>query len=124
MNRSNMARPAPDAPADIDSAQVFERAAEVFGLLATPLRLRILSLLCCSEMNVDDLRAALGSAQPRMSQNLATLYRCGVLTRQRRGAHLFYGIHPLKGAWLCDAVRRMVGSGVGPSAGFSRSAKG
>lgn len=113
MNQSNMTRPVPDAPADTDSAQVFERAAEVFALLGTPLRLRILNLLCRSEMNVGDLRTALGSAQPSVSQNLATLYRCGVLTRQRRGSQVFYGIHPSQGALLCDAVRRMVGSGEG-----------
>lgn len=114
MNRSHIVRPTPDASADSDCAQVFERAAEVFAVLGTPLRLRILSLLCRNEMNVGELRAALGSAQPSVSQNLATLYRCGVLTRQRKGAQVFYGIHPSHGLLLCDAVRRMVGSGEGP----------
>jgi ArsR family transcriptional regulator len=101
----------PDPHADAGSAQVFERAAEMFALLGTPLRLRILDLLCRGAMNVSELRAALGSAQPSVSQNLATLYRCGVLTRQRRGSQVFYGIAPAHGGLLCEAVRRMVDRG-------------
>lgn len=99
------------ASADTASAQVFARAAELFALLGTPLRLRIVQLLCRSEMNVGELRAALGSAQPSVSQNLATLYRCGVLMRQRKGAQVFYAVHPAHGSLLCEAVRRMVESG-------------
>lgn len=108
-----MARPAPDASADTESAEVFERAAEVFALLGTPVRLRILRLLCGSEMSVGALREALGAAQPSVSQNLAALYRSGVLTRQRKGAQVFYGIDPAHGPLLCDAVRRMLGAGDG-----------
>ena len=99
----------PDPHADAGSAQVFERAAEVFALLGTPLRLRILDLLCRGAMNVGELRAALGSARPSVSQNLAALYRCGVLTRQRQGSQIFYGIDPVYGGLVCEAVRRMVG---------------
>ncbi len=104
---------APGAPPQIDPTQVFERAAEVFALLGTPLRLRILSLLCRREMSGVELRAALGSAQLSVTRNLAALCRCGVLTRQRRGRHVLYGIHPSHGLLVCDAVRRMVGTGDG-----------
>lgn len=113
MSHLRIAAPAPDMQAQTDSTQVFERAAEVFALLGSPLRLRILNLLCRRALNVGELRAALGSGQPGVSQNLATLYRCGVLTRQRRGAHVFYGIHPSHDLLVCDAVRRMVGAADG-----------
>jgi len=89
---------------------VFERAAEVFALLGTPLRLRILALLCEHEMNVTQLRIALGGAQPSVSQNLATLYRSGVLVRQRKGPHVFYSVNSSHSLLLCDAVRSMIGS--------------
>ncbi|RCW74552.1 ArsR/SmtB family transcription factor [Pseudorhodoferax soli] len=98
---------------DMASARVFERAAELFALLGTPLRLRILQRLCRSEMNVGELRAALGSARSSVSQHLATLHRCGVLTRQRKGAQVFYAVHPVHGGLLCEAVRRMVDGGAG-----------
>ena len=113
MSPLRTAAPALGVQAQTDSTQVFERAAEVFALLGSPLRLRILSLLCQCELHVGELRAALGSADPSVSQNLSTLYRCGVLTRQRRGAHVFYGIHPSHDFLVCDAVRRMVGAADG-----------
>lgn len=98
---------------EIDATVVFERAAEVFGLLGTPVRLRILSLLCEREMNVTQLREALGSAQPSVSQNLALLHRSRVLVRQRKGAHVFYRVNASHSLLLCDAVRSMIGSAPG-----------
>lgn len=95
---------------EVDPGAVFERAAEIFALLGTPLRLRILSLLCDHEMNVTQLREALGGAQPSVSQNLATLYRSGVLVRQRKGTHVFYRVNASHSLLLCDAVRSMIGS--------------
>lgn len=98
---------------EADSAAVFERAAEVFALLGTPLRLRIISLLCDCEMNVTQLRDALGGAQPSVSQNLATLYRSGVLARQRKGTQVFYRVNASHSLLLCDAVRSMIGPAQG-----------
>lgn len=87
---------------------VFERAAEVFALLGTPTRLRLMSLLCDAEMNVSELRDALGGAQPNVSQNLTLLYRAGVLHRRREGAQVFYRINPAHSLLLCDAVRTLL----------------
>lgn len=98
----------PQAASNEDSSAVFERAAEVFALLGTPLRLRIVSLLCDHEMNVRELRSALGGAQPRISQSLAMLHRCGVLTRQRRGENVFYSVDPSHSLLVCDAMRSIL----------------
>ena len=88
--------------------EVFERAAEVFALLGTPMRLRMMNLLCEREMNVGELHSILGGAQPNISQNLALLYRAGVLTRQRQGAHVYYKVNPSHSLLLCDAVRSLL----------------
>lgn len=88
--------------------EVFERAAEVFALLGTPTRLRLMSLLCDREMNVGDVREALGGAQPNVSQNLTLLYRAGVLTRRREGAQVFYRVNHAHSLLLCDAVRTLL----------------
>lgn len=40
-----------------ESEAVFSTAAELFGLLSTPIRLRILSALCHGEKNVSQLLA-------------------------------------------------------------------
>ncbi len=98
----------PQAPTSEDPSAVFERAAEVFALLGTPLRLRIVSLLCEHEMSVSELRSALGGAQPSVSQNLAMLHRSGVLTRQRKGANVFYCVDPSHSLLVCDAMRSIL----------------
>ncbi|MFN9938603.1 MAG: ArsR/SmtB family transcription factor, partial [bacterium] len=79
--------PVPDrATAAADAAEsdaVFRTAAELFGLLATPIRLRIISSLCQGEKNVSQLLDEIETTQPNMSQHLATLYRAGVLGKRR-----------------------------------------
>lgn len=93
------------------SSVVFERAAEVFALLGTSSRLRIVSLLCQQEMSVGALRSALGGSQPGVSQNLAMLYRSGLLTRQRKGANVFYCVNPSHSLLVCGAVSSILAAG-------------
>ena len=66
-----------------ESDHVFASAAELFRLLSTPMRLKIISALCQGEKNVSQLLEEIETTQPNMSQHLATLYRAGVLTRRR-----------------------------------------
>lgn len=77
-----------DTPTD----RVFETAAELFGLLSTPTRLRIVCALCEGEHNVGDLMQLLGVSQPNVSQHLGVLYRGGILGRRRAGSHIFYRV--------------------------------
>ena len=44
-----------DADSGVEKVRVFEMAAELFGVLATPMRLRILSALCDKEKSVSQL---------------------------------------------------------------------
>jgi DNA-binding transcriptional ArsR family regulator len=77
---------------DADQDQVFERAAEMFSLLSTPVRLRIVLTLLDGERNVSQLTEQVGASQPNLSQHLATLYRCGLLHRRRDGVHMVYRV--------------------------------
>jgi DNA-binding transcriptional ArsR family regulator len=77
---------------DAEQDQVFERAAELFALLSTPVRLRIVLALLEGERNVTELVRQLGVSQPNLSQHLATLYRCGLLLRRRDGMHMVYRV--------------------------------
>ena len=54
---------------------VFESAAALFGLLSTPVRLKIISAVCQGERNVSELLAQIDITQPNMSQHLAALCR-------------------------------------------------
>ncbi len=84
--------------------RVFESAAELFGLLATPVRLKIISAVCNGERNVSDLLAQIKTTQPNMSQHLSTLFRAGVLAKRRDGTQIFYRLQSEKVAMLCRAV--------------------
>jgi len=87
-----------------DADEVFETAAELFGLLSTPIRLKIISAVCQGEKNVSELLAAIDTTQPNMSQHLATLYRSGVLTKRREGTQIYYRLQSERVATLCRAV--------------------
>jgi DNA-binding transcriptional ArsR family regulator len=83
---------------------VFEKAAEMFAVLSTPIRLRIISALCQGEKNVGQLLDQIGVAQPNMSQHLNIMYRSGILGKRRQGAQMFYRIADETAVVVCRAV--------------------
>lgn len=87
-----------------ESDQVFASAAELFSLLSTPIRLRLISSLCHGEKNVSQLLEEIEATQPNLSQHLATLYRAGILGRRRDGTQIFYRLESQRAATLCRAV--------------------
>jgi DNA-binding transcriptional ArsR family regulator len=101
------ARPAPqgiDVSNHTEADAVFESAAELFALLSTPIRLKIISAVCNGEKNVSQLLDEIDTTQPNMSQHLATLYRSGVLTKRRDGTQIYYKLQSERVATLCRAV--------------------
>ncbi len=93
------------APPEQDGSDaVFASAAELFRLLATPMRLRIISALCGHEKNVTQLLAEIDTTQPNMSQHLAALYRAGVVGKRRDATQIYYRIASERAATLCRAV--------------------
>lgn len=89
---------------DGGSASVFDRAAELFGVLATPVRLRIIGALCGREKNVTELLDEIEVSQPSMSRHLNVLYRMGVVTKRRSGVQVFYRIADESVVLVCKAV--------------------
>jgi DNA-binding transcriptional ArsR family regulator len=86
------------------SQRVFEMAAELFGVLSTPIRLRILSTLCNGELTVSDLLAQVGTTQPNLSQHLSVLYQAGILAKRKEGAQVFYRVQSERAVTLCRSV--------------------
>ena len=84
--------------------QVFDSVAELFSVLSTPIRLKIISAVCQGERNVSDLLAEINTTQPNMSQHLSTLYRSGVLAKRREGTQIYYRLQSERVATLCRAV--------------------
>lgn len=72
--------------------QVFERAAELFSLLSTRVRLQIVRELLDGEKNVGQLNGRVGASQPNLSHHLGVLYQSGLLSRRRDGSHVVYRI--------------------------------
>jgi DNA-binding transcriptional ArsR family regulator len=86
------------------SQRVFDLAAELFGVLSTPMRLRILSCLCNGELTVGELLAQVGTTQPNLSQHLAVLYQSGILAKRKEGAQVFYRVQSERAVMLCRSV--------------------
>jgi DNA-binding transcriptional ArsR family regulator len=93
-----------DVIGDDGEERVFERAAELFSLLSTPVRLRIISQLCAGEKCVSELLEGTQVAQPNISQHLNMMYRAGVLGRRKQGAQVFYRIANEAAALVCRSV--------------------
>lgn len=87
-----------------ETEAVFEKAAEMFAVLSTPIRLRIISELCQGEKNVGQLLDQIDVAQPNMSQHLNIMYRSGILGKRRQGAQMFYRIADENAVVVCRAM--------------------
>ncbi len=94
----------PDSLVLAQSDEVFERAAEVFRVMAAPMRLRIISCLCNGEKNVSELLCEIDTTQPNMSQHLNTLYQAGVVGKRREGVQIYYRIINKQVVKLCRTV--------------------
>ena len=88
----------------VDPGRVFELAAELFAVLATPMRLRVLSALCVREKSVNELLLEIDTTQPNLSQHLAVLYRTGVLAKRKEGTQVIYRVQSEKAVALCRSV--------------------
>ncbi len=86
------------------SGRVFELAAELFTLLGTPMRLRILNALCNGEQSVSQLLEKITTTQPNLSQHLSVLYRSGVLAKRKEGTQVIYRVQSEKALTLCRSV--------------------
>jgi DNA-binding transcriptional ArsR family regulator len=96
-----------------ESDTVFNSAADLFKLMATPIRLKIISALCHGEKNVTQLVREISTSQPNMSLHLTALYRAGVLAKRRDANQMLYRIGSERAATLCRAVCMQIALEVG-----------
>jgi DNA-binding transcriptional ArsR family regulator len=101
MNSQNSHDSHSDAQA---STQVFAAAAELFSVLSTPIRLKVLSVLCDGEMPVSQLLERIDSSQPNLSQHLNVLYRSGILAKRKEGTQVIYRIQSERAMAICRSV--------------------
>lgn len=108
-------------PPNTNDDTVFESVAELFSLLSTPVRLKIISALCHGEKNVSELLSEIETTQPNMSQHLSTLYRAGVLGKRRDSTQIYYRLQSERVATLCRAVCTQVAIEMDPQASVEPS---
>ena len=81
------------------------RAAELFGALSDPTRIRIVGLLAHTELCVGDLCLVLGMSQPAVSHHLRLLRALRLVAARKEGKHVFYSL-------LDDHVHQLFHQGV------------
>ena len=84
--------------------RVFNAAAALFAVLATPMRLQILSALCDGEKSVSALLLEIDTTQPNLSQHLAVLFKSGVLAKRKDGTQVIYRVQSEKAVAICRSV--------------------
>jgi len=95
-----VAKIAPCCPAVLQGAlneEDAEKLAVTLKALADPVRLRILSLIAAQpdgEACVCYLTEPIGLSQPTTTHHLQILHGAGLLTREKRGAWVYYRISP------------------------------
>ena len=67
-------------------------AAELLGVLSSPIRLRLLLLLEERPRRVTDLVDELGVSQPLVSRHLRVLREAGLVTGRREGREVIYEV--------------------------------
>jgi len=94
------------------SATQAEKAAQRLELLAHPIRLTLLGVLCRSagEVCVCDLEAAVPVKQPTVSHHLRLLREAGLVQVERRGQWAHYRIDAAAMAALSSEVTDVLGA--------------
>jgi ArsR family transcriptional regulator len=102
------ARCAPLSSAVLSAADA-ETVSQQFAALADPVRLRLLSLLATAEggaVCACDLVEPVGKSQPTVSHHLKVLTGAGLVTSERRGRNVWYGIVPAAVEGLREVLAR------------------
>ena len=73
-----------------------DNAAQLFRVMADPIRLRILHLLRTGELCVGDLVTVLDVPQPTASRHLTYLKRSGLISARKNSYWTFYGLVPAR----------------------------
>ena len=95
---------------------VLERLAAVFRAFGDATRLALLQELKGGPRSVNELQGALGTSQANISRQLKVLHDAGLLSRERRGAQVFYAISEALVMDICEAACRKLNRETGSGA--------
>jgi ArsR family transcriptional regulator len=79
-----------------------------FRLLGEPMRLKILQVVCREPRTVNEIVAATGATQANVSKHLSLLANAGILTREKDGQCVYYGMKDQLAVKLCELVHEQL----------------
>src|ERR1017187_8866571 len=85
-----------------------EQVARHFKLLGEPMRLKILQAVCGAPRTVNDIVSAVGATQANVSKHLSLLAAAGILTRQKDGQCVYYGMRDQLTIKMCELVHAQI----------------
>ena len=83
---------------------LIELIAQRFGVLAEPMRLKLLNQLREGEATVSELQVALGASQQNVSKHLGILHGAAMVERTKVGTQVHYSISDPSVFVLCEQV--------------------
>jgi DNA-binding transcriptional ArsR family regulator len=88
-----------------------EQIALQFRLLGEPMRLKILASVCDRPRAVNEIVASVKTTQANVSKHLSLMAAAGLLTREKRGQSVYYGLKNPLILKVCALVHAQVTSG-------------
>lgn len=85
----------------------YKRNAEVYKILAHPIRLEILNILKSEERSVEELLSVIEVSKANMSQHLSLLRYAGVVTTRKQGLNVVYSIVDARIVEPCGILREL-----------------
>jgi DNA-binding transcriptional ArsR family regulator len=87
-----------------NAEELLERIARRLRAMGNPFRLRILHVLEHGELSVNQILAAVGGSQGKVSKHLSVLRTANLVTRRRAGTRVFYAISDDAVFTICRTV--------------------
>lgn len=75
-----------------------------FKLLGEPMRLKILQSICKKPLSVGEIVEMTGANQANVSKHLALLASAGIVTREKSGQSVYYGLKDQLILRMCELV--------------------
>src|SRR4051812_27633873 len=88
------------------SDRELELVARHFKAMGEPMRLKILQAVCREPRTVNDIVAVVGATQANVSKHLGLLAAAGILTRQKSGQCVYYGMKDQLTLQMCELVHK------------------
>ena len=93
-------------PQRLLSDEELSRVASHFRVLGEPMRLKILQAVCREPRSVNEIVAVVDATQAKVSKHLALLAAAGVLTREKVGQNVYYGLKDQLAVKMCELVHK------------------